>query len=67
MRKEGKALSAALGRKKGTWKEVDAGQDGDSDQDDIRDSEPKGSKGLDNEEGVEDVDCVESPPMVGVE
>lgn len=31
MRKEGKALSTALGRKKGTWKEVDAGQDQDSD------------------------------------
>ena len=27
MRKEGKALTAALGRKKGTWKAVDAGEE----------------------------------------
>jgi len=45
MRKEGKALGAVLGRKKGTWKAVGAGKDND----------------LDNEEGVDDVDYVESP------
>jgi len=44
MRKEGKALSVALGRKKGTWKKVDADEDED----------------LETEEGVDDVEYVEN-------
>jgi hypothetical protein len=41
MRKEGKALGAALGRKKGSWNAVGAGEDKDD---------------VDNEKQVEDVD-----------
>ena len=47
MRKEGKALGAALGRKKGSWNAVGAGEDKDD---------------VDNEKQVEDVDDDQSPP-----